>query len=554
MATKRQRTEIEWVGGLVSMPVYVTGEGEPFRPEVMLWMGADGALLGSATGKPGEVLGTASAHLSDAIERPAMGRPHAPTRVRVASPELAAALQAGHPGLAVVCAPTPELDAVFAAMFDSMDENTDEEEQSYLSADLEPEAVASFFRAAAALFRTKPWEAVPGDEALFSVTIEVLGVRDAVVSIIGELGQSFGLIVFSSSADLEAYIDAADAEEHGEKIVMPAHLALQFVRGAELGRGLRKEIAQHRFEIATANAYPWLFAVDEDLIARPPIAREMTIAEVIALALPEMLRAKKALSAAWRGGESVVRALSVRTHAGDVGITLRAPLSDEVPATEAQPDGVLAALRRLAWDGDDLAPDAREPLEEALLRRFLASPEAESLHAIEMCREIMDLAADYHGATIATLRARELRDILFELIPRKVAVDAPAARGIIEESHALYAFLKREYGLRQADACLAVLGGDAVAKLEAALSDSSNFGMAKSLFMGGAEVSIELPSGDDIEAWKPARRSQPHADSRQLPLFGAPLDAAPQGGARAKAKTPAKKPKTKRGKAGKKKR
>jgi hypothetical protein len=51
-----------------------------------------------------------------------------------------------------------------------------------------------------------------------------------------------------------------------------------------------------------------------------------------------------------------------------------------------------------------------------------------------------------------------------------VSIDASAASWIIEENRAFYAFLKREYRLEQADACLRVLSGDAVKKLEAALS------------------------------------------------------------------------------------
>lgn len=40
---------IEWIGGTVAMPAYVTGEGEPYRPEALFWMGADGAILGSTS-------------------------------------------------------------------------------------------------------------------------------------------------------------------------------------------------------------------------------------------------------------------------------------------------------------------------------------------------------------------------------------------------------------------------------------------------------------------------------------------------------------------------
>ena len=85
----------------------------------------------------------------------------------------------------------------------------------------------------------------------------------------------------------------------------------------------------------------------------------------------------------------------------------------------------------------------------------------------------MDFAADYFNATIATLGARDLREILFDIIPRKVSIDASAARSIVEVIRAFFAFLKREYRLDHADACLRVLGDDAVKKLEAALLPSS---------------------------------------------------------------------------------
>jgi hypothetical protein len=141
-------------------------------------MGAEGAVLGHTVGKPGELVGLVSESLRNTIERPMFGQPHAPQRVRVASPELAEAVRAGHSGIEVVCAPTPEIDAVFAAMRERMNEDA-ETEQSYLSPDIGPAAIAAFFRAAAELYRAKPWKSVPSDQSLFSVTIEKLGVKDS---------------------------------------------------------------------------------------------------------------------------------------------------------------------------------------------------------------------------------------------------------------------------------------------------------------------------------------------------------------------------------------
>lgn len=306
------------------MPAYVTGEGEPYRPEVLVWMGADGALLGSTAAHPDELLLVASDSLRRTIEQPAYGPPHAPVRVRVASEALAATLRAGHPGLEVVCAPTPELDEVLAMMREQMGED-DGTEQSYLSPEVPAEAMASLFKSVAALYRASPWKVVPDDESLFSVSIEQLGVRDAVISVIGQMGENYGLLLFSGLDDFEAFVDAAYPIEWGEAPEFPAHFSLNFERGAELAPELRKEISENRWEVAGANAYPWLVAIDEDLVARPPTAREVTMTEAIALAFTRVLAEKEVLLDAWKGGAPVRRTLTVATHAGEIDVVLCAP-------------------------------------------------------------------------------------------------------------------------------------------------------------------------------------------------------------------------------------
>jgi len=511
---------IEWIGGTVAMPAYVTGEGEPYRPEALFWMGTGGAILGSTVAKPGELLPVASESLQSAIEQPMHGRPHAPTRVRVASAELADALRAGHPGLDVVCAPTPELDEMLALMREKMAEDG-ATEQSYLTRGISPEAMAAFFRAAAALFRAKAWNLVPDDQSLFSVTIEQLGVRDAAISVIGQMGQSFGLILFSGLDDFEAYLDAADVIELGEEPEIPRHFALNFERGAELAPTLRKEISEHDWEVAGANAYPWLVAVDEELVARPPTGKEVTMAEAIALALTNLTADKKALRRAWDGREPVARTLSVTTHAGEMDVTLRAPYMRAPVEFDSSRD-VLADLAALSRDDDEIDYDAREALEDQLVMRFAASPEAKDLDEIHACRFVMDLGASYFGHTIATLRAAELRVVLFELIPRKVSIEPSEARWIVDEMRAFYSFLKREFVLKQADSCLRVLGSNAVKKLEAALSDSSNFGMAKSLFMAGADAGFDMQSKDGVEAWMQSIQGKPLPPSIPLPCLPPP--------------------------------
>ena len=138
MASKKRRVAVEWFGGLASMPAYVAGDGEPYRPEVLLWMLADGPVVGFTTAKPGQMLAGAAAHLRDTMRKPMYGRPHTPDLIRVASPALAETLRDELPTtFEVVCAPTPEIDAVMASMRERMGEDP-HAERSYLSAKSAP--------------------------------------------------------------------------------------------------------------------------------------------------------------------------------------------------------------------------------------------------------------------------------------------------------------------------------------------------------------------------------------------------------------------------------
>ncbi|MGE0386986.1 MAG: hypothetical protein AB7Q97_19860 [Gammaproteobacteria bacterium] len=522
MARKRKHSGIEWVGGLVSMPAYVTGEGEPYRPEALFWLDADGLIVGQLSGRPGEVLGMAAGHLRSTIAQPLAGRSGRPARVRVASPDLARALRAEHAGMAIVCAPTPEIDEMFAALREYLGDEGGSD-ASYLTPGIAPEAVAALFRAAAVLYRVQPWKIVPNDQSLISVTIDALDVHEAVLLVIGQMQEHLGVILFDSRDDYELFVDAADDIEQGDSPNLPPHMALNFERGAELDAALRKEIAQHRWEVAGANAYPSLIAIDADLVARPLTLRDYATAEAIALALPALLEKKKPLLAAFEGGAAIERTIPVHTVAGEVQVTLRAPF--DPPGRFAPPFDLMAAFARL--DARDGAPDhdLRRELQEELVRRFVYSPEAAVLPGAQFCMLIMEIAAAFFDMTVASLGPTQLRHIVFDDIPRKAAIGADAADAIVAECRAFYAFLDREFGLPQARACLRLFGRGAAGRLRAALSDSGNFGLMKSLFAEAVDEGLDLDSVDVIESFLAPGR--PGAGAR------APFDAPPRPAKRA---------------------
>lgn len=508
--------EVEWVGAITQIPAYVTGEDAPFRPDVLVWMMVGGPIVGQSVGKPGELVCDAVASFRNALASPLARRSGAPARVRVASPELATALRDGlSREVEVVTAPTPELDEALASLREHMRVGGDAE-PSFLDGGASPDAVASFFRAAARLYRAKPWKVVPADQNVIGVTIPALGIEGGVISIIGQMGQSFGLVYFSSHDDFDAYVDAADAVEQGEDCRVPSHLAINFERAADLPRALRREATKHGWEVAEPSAYPCIAAIDEDLVGVPPTASHVAITEALSLAVAEIVeKDRRALVAALAGGAPLRRVLQVKAHDGVIEVVAVAPaeggvVRDEIPFG---PVADLAALEEAALETGEIDPDARRDVEEELLASFAASPEARGIDDAGDCTLILDYAADYLNCTLASLDARGLREVVFELIPRKVCAEPASAKPVVETMRAFYAFMKRAHGLPQADACLRVLGPDAVAKLEAALSDASTFGMAKTMVMAGEERGFDVRSEAGLAAWiRELQRGRPPVD------------------------------------------
>ncbi len=76
-----------------------------------------------------------------------------------------------------------------------------------------------------------------------------------------------------------------------------------------------------------------------------------------------MLQEKKALLAAWNGGETVARTLFVPTHVGDVEVSIRVPYEPRT-AKYKPPHDVLGDLFELGQDGEELDAEARRPLED----------------------------------------------------------------------------------------------------------------------------------------------------------------------------------------------
>jgi hypothetical protein len=140
---------------------------------------------------------------------------------------------------------------------------------------------------------------------------------------------------------------------------------------------------------------------------------------------------------------------------------------------------------------------------DALMTEFADSPEGSEFceqydGALGYAALFMEYLAQYEGLSVAEARARDTREVVFQLFPRKVSVDADEAEAIIDELRAFWQFLKRTRELPQADEILELLGEGAVERLEDKLADEGSFGMAKSFFMAGKSAGFDMSTQEGL--------------------------------------------------------
>ncbi|HEY1353161.1 MAG TPA: hypothetical protein VGF67_26400 [Ktedonobacteraceae bacterium] len=142
---------------------------------------------------------------------------------------------------------------------------------------------------------------------------------------------------------------------------------------------------------------------------------------------------------------------------------------------------------------------------DQLVDLFDASPEAQILQNEEIDSNwtgmLLDYAIDYLGVTPPQMTSSHLRELLFDLVPRKISAPAQEAPEIIRETQLFWTFLEREFHLDNAKSCLKILDERAVHQLRAEMSDASNFGFAKSFVMQGMERGFDMSKQEDLDEW-----------------------------------------------------
>ena len=285
--TRRARPAREWVGG-VSWPPIVIDTPEPTRAGWVVWLELpDNLIVGQEVVEPDKVAGAVARTLREALAQPLVGAPRTPGMIRVADNDLAAEVRAAvGDTIPVRIAPTPELDDIVKDLMESLPDSVDDDASYFADGKISPEAVADLFSASSSLLDSAPWT-YAADNQFLRMNIPDLGVDGACISIVGQLGEIRGFMVFPSRDAVDDFVAfcASGASPREPFSLGSDYLMLTFSPVSELPPLMRTEAEHCGWPAEEEGLCPMVHRLGGDGLPIPLEERDVAIAVSCARAL-----------------------------------------------------------------------------------------------------------------------------------------------------------------------------------------------------------------------------------------------------------------------------
>jgi hypothetical protein len=153
----------------------------------------------------------------------------------------------------------------------------------------------------------------------------------------------------------------------------------------------------------------------------------------------------------------------------------------------------------------DIDDAAAETQEKELLVRFAASAEAapflERGDAVGFASKMLFFARFYQDVTVTTMSAGDLAAVLLDDFPGEMLCQPEDAPEIMAQVRAFWSYVKREFGLPNADACLAVLDEGMALALAHELRNPDKFRGSKAFLWDGLEAGFDVTTDAGLAAW-----------------------------------------------------
>ncbi|MBN1588827.1 MAG: SEC-C domain-containing protein [Pirellulales bacterium] len=194
----------------------------------------------------------------------------------------------------------------------------------------------------------------------------------------------------------------------------------------------------------------------------------------------------------------------VRRELGVEGLGLKMPENPYNSLEQFQGQmGIGVFSTRAIFAFDEIDHNAEHAYYEQAYKTFSKSAEAQRVvdrHGdLGWSGMLLEFGINYLGEIVDDMTLESVREFVLGHVPRKVSTEPDAAASIVCELALFWEYLDRVHGLPEAKLIAEWLKTDSlVAQLEAKLSNSSNFGMAKSMFMLGKNAGYDMTSEEGL--------------------------------------------------------
>lgn len=279
-----------WQADIRRLAAWVGGEGQPERPWCALVANrTEDLVLSHDLRMEPPTTDWLWESVAQAMARPAVGQPHLPGVIEVASPQQQDSLRPHLESIGVRCVARDQLDQL-DFIFDDMARHLAGPSALPALVDVpgvQPEHVGDFFEAAADFYRARPWRDIPGDTPI-RVQCDKFQSGLWFGIVMGQMGMTLGLSLHEDEEALQAILveDASD-EENARRT---SALSLMYGEPFEIAPADLDAAEKHGWTVAGPEAYPQAIRVNPGQAVRPPLAWELELLTGCLRAIPDFAR------------------------------------------------------------------------------------------------------------------------------------------------------------------------------------------------------------------------------------------------------------------------
>lgn len=217
---------------------------------------------------------------------------------------------------------------------------------------------------------------------------------------------------------------------------------------------------------------------------------------------------------------------SIREELGVSGLGLTMPEKPFNSIADIRRNmGIGTFSKQPLFEMGELDVEAAENYLNRACRAFAASSEGKRFLGEQSLpsnvRLFLDLAVNYLGVTVDSMTMGDVEEILLDLFPRKVSMEAEHCEEVIDELAAFWRFVDRVHDVEQASEIAKNIPGLSD-EFHDAMTDTSNFGMAKSMVMMGEHAGFDMTTQEGLHqfmnSYNRTRLAHPPEASAPPPL------------------------------------